>query len=149
MKKPSLDSARAFRVTILPSNSELYGTRIEETFAGDHHTLATHVVSASPRQTHRVIDAVLMAVKESGHSISILHHTQREPIRILESVGVRLSLILLATLPVSKHEKVRSLVAGVNSMSTEETYYWYAKCLGPDAALARKALRMLLAGGKS
>ena len=30
-------------------------------------------------------------------------------------------------------------------MSTEETYYWYSKCIGVDANRARKALRILLA----
>ena len=30
-------------------------------------------------------------------------------------------------------------------MSTEETYYWYSKCIGVDAARARRALRTLLA----
>lgn len=146
MKKLITDSARSFRIVVAPSVGEMYGIRIEETFVGDNHSLATHVVSASPRQTHRIIDVVLMSVKESGHNLSVLSQIQKNPIRILESVGVRLSLILLATLPISKHEKVRSLVAGVNSMSTEETYYWYAKCLGPDSVRALRALRILLAG---
>ena len=53
--------------------------------------------------------------------------------------------ILLATQPVTKHERVRALVAGINAMSTEETYYWYSKCIGVDANRARKALRTLLA----
>jgi hypothetical protein len=30
-------------------------------------------------------------------------------------------------------------------MSTEESYYWYSKCTGPEYARARRALRLLLA----
>jgi hypothetical protein len=58
---------------------------------------------------------------------------------------VRLALILLATQPVAKHARVRALVAGINAMSIEETYYWYSKCIGVEASRARRALRTLLA----
>ena len=52
---------------------------------------------------------------------------------------------MLATQPIAKHERVRALVAGINAMSVEETYYWYSKCMGLDGNRARKALRTLLA----
>ena len=57
----------------------------------------------------------------------------------------RLALVLLASQPIAKHERVRALVAGINAMSVEETYYWYSKCMGLDGNRARKALRTLLA----
>ena len=65
--------------------------------------------------------------------------------RLDEATGVRLSLTLLATQPIIRSERIRSLVAGIEAMSVEETYYWYAKCVGPNAAAARKAIRILLA----
>jgi len=34
-------------------------------------------------------------------------------------------------------------------MSVEETFYWYAKSVGPDASRARRALRILLADDKT
>ena len=123
------EDARAFRLTIIPTSRDMFGVKLEETYAADGHALASAVTNASAPQTHRIIDTLLAAAKQSGHQ---------------ESSGVRLALALLTTLPVSKHERVRSLVAGVNAMSTEETYYWYAKCLGPDAPRARRALRTLL-----
>jgi hypothetical protein len=54
----------------------------------------------------------------------------------------------MATQPITNHERIREVVAGVAFMSVEETYYWYAKCVGPDRARARKALRILLADDK-
>ena len=53
--------------------------------------------------------------------------------------------MLFTTQPIAKHERVRALVAGINAMSVEETYYWYSKCMGLDGNRARKALRTLLA----
>lgn len=139
------DPARAFRLTIVPAKPDTYGVHIEETYGVNGHTLATHVTAATPGQAGRVTDAILGAVRGSGHGASALAFTRKAPIRIDEPAGVRLTLILLATQPITKHARVRALVAGVNSMSVEETYYWYAKCVGQDASRARKALRVLLA----
>ena len=144
-KRLIIEDARAFRLTIISTSTEMFGIKLEETYAADGHALASAVTNASASQTHRIIDTLLAAAKQSGHQGSVISINRKTPITLEESSGVRLALSLLTTLPVSKHERVRSLVAGVNAMSTEETYYWYAKCLGPDALRARKALRILLA----
>ena len=144
-KRIMIEDARAFRLTIIPTSTEMFGVKLEETYAADGHALASAVTNASASQTHRIIDTLLAAAKQSGHQGSVISINRKTPLTLEESSGVRLALALLTTLPVSKHERVRSLVAGVNAMSTEETYYWYAKCLGPDALRARKALRILLA----
>ncbi len=143
-KRITFEDARAFRLTIIPTTADMFGVKLEETYAADGHALASAVTNASASQTHRIIDTLLAAAKQSGHQGSVISISRKAPITLEESSGVRLALALLTTLPVSKHERVRSLVAGVNAMSTEETYYWYAKCLGPDAPRARKALRTLL-----
>ena len=145
-KRIMIEDARAFRLTIIPTSVDMFGVKLEETYAADGHALASAVTNASASQTHRIIDTLLVAAKQSGHQGSVISVNRKLPITLEESSGVRLALALLTTLPVSKHERVRSLVAGVNAMSTEETYYWYAKCLGPDAPRARKALRTLLSG---
>jgi len=144
-KRIAIEDPRAFRLTIIPTSSEMFGVKLEETYAADGHALASAVTRASAAQTQRIIDTLLAAAKQSGHQGSVISFTRKALITLEESAGVRLALALLTTMPVSKHERVRSLVAGVNAMSTEETYYWYAKCLGPDAPRARKALRTLLA----
>lgn len=140
-----VDTSRAFRLTIHPGRGDTYGVSLDETYGDGGRVLATHVITTPPAQTGRVLDAVLAAVRSSGHAPSILAFSRKAPIRLDEAAGVRLALMLLATRPVTKHHRVRALVAGINAMSVEETYYWYAKCHSPDAARARKALRVLLA----
>lgn len=142
----AIDSARAFRLTALPASNETYGLTLEETYGENGHTLASVVVTTAAAQTTRVIDAVVAAVRAAGHQASIIAFSRTEPIPLDEPSGVRLALILIATQPITKHDRVRALVAGINAMSIEESYYWYAKCLGPDSSNARKALRMLIVG---
>jgi len=140
-----VESCRAFRLTIHPDREETYGLSVEETYGDNGKTLAAPVIRTTASQTGRVIDAVLAAVRASGHAPSMLAFNRRAPIRLDEPAGVRLALTLLTTRPVTKHNRVRVIVAGINAMSVEETYYWYAKCFGPAGARAPKALRVLLA----
>lgn len=141
----AVDTSRAFRLTIHPGRGDTYGVSLDETYGDGGRVLAAHVITTSPAQTGRVVDAVLAAARSSGHAPSVLAFSRKAPVRLDEAAGVRLTLILLATRPVTKHNRVRALVAGINAMSVEETYYWYAKCFGPDGARACKALRILLA----
>jgi hypothetical protein len=140
-----VDAARAFRITIRPSKAESYGLIVDETYGDNGRIMTNTVVTATPAQSGRVLDALLTAVRASGHAPSVLAFGRDKPLPLDEPSGVRLTLTLLTTQPVIKHQRLRALVAGVNAMSIEETYYWYSKCLGPDAARARKALRILLA----
>ncbi|MEO3756218.1 hypothetical protein [Streptomyces sp. B6B3] len=140
----AVDGVRGFRLIVQPGRGETYGLTIEETYGGAGAVLATTVVTLTPQQTGRVVDALFAAMKRSGHRPSVLTFTRKAPIRLTEPDGVRLALILLATQPIAKHQRVRALIAGINAMSTEETYYWYSKCIGVDAKRARKALRTLL-----
>lgn len=139
------DASRAFRLTIHAGRGDTYGVSLDETYGDGDRILSTRVSGAPPAQTGRVVDAVLAAVRSSGHASSVLAFSRKAPVRLDEASGVRLALILLATRPVTKHSRVRELVAGINAMSVEETYYWYAKCLSQDGPRARKALRVLLA----
>lgn len=141
----AVDTSRAFRLTIQRGRTDTYGVRLDETYGDGGRILATHVITTLPAQTGRVVDAVLAAVRSSGHAPSLLAFSRTAPIRLDEAAGVRLTLILMATRPVTKHSRVRALVTGINAMSVEETYYWYAKCIGPEATRARKAIRVLLA----
>lgn len=135
---------RKYRLTVERDDADAFGVAVEETFTGDGRTLASPVVRASRAQTARVLDAVVMAVKGSGHVASVLAFTDGVAIALDEAPGVRLALTLFATMPVSKSSRVRAMVAGVNAMSIEEAYYWYSKCVGRDASRSRRALRLLL-----
>jgi hypothetical protein len=140
-----VETSRAFRLTVHPDKGDTYGVSLEETYGDNGQALATSVIATSANQTRRVIDAVVAAVRASGHEPSLLAFTRKTPIRLDEAAGVRLALTMLTIQPVSKHERVRALVAGINAMSVEETYYWYAKCLGLNPQRASRALRVLLA----
>lgn len=132
-------------MTVRPIKSDTFGLLLEESYSANGHPLAALVTTSTPAQTGRVADAVFAAVRGSGHTPSVLAFNRKTPIHLDEPEGVRLALILLTTQPVAKHSRVRALVAGVNAMSTEETYYWYSKCIGTEASRARRALRTLLA----
>lgn len=137
-------SARTFRLTVHPDKGDHFGVAIAEAYGqGEGPTMP--VLTASVPQTNRVIDGVIAALKESGHPAGRLSTQRSEPIVIDEAAGVRLAVILMATQPITNNERIRRIVAGVNFMSIEETYYWYAKCSGVTHAQARKALRVLLA----
>lgn len=141
----TINSARAFRLILHPGKSNMYGLTLDESYGENGRTLTNPVLTTTAMQTTRVLDAVLAAVRASGHAPSTLAFGRQKPISIDEPSGVRLALTLMATQPISKHQRLRALVAGVNAMSVEETYYWYAKCVGPHSARARKSLRTLLA----
>lgn len=141
----AVEGVRGFRLVVNPGRGETYGVSLDETYGETGTVITAPVITATPVQTGRVVDALFAAVRRAGHQPSVLAFVRKAPIRLGEAEGVRLALILLATQPITKHARVRALVAGINAMSTEETYYWYSKCIGVDANRARKALRILLA----
>lgn len=139
-----VEGARGFRLVVTPGRGETFGVTLEETYGENGGTISAPVSTATPFQAGRVVDALFVAVRKAGYQPSVLAFKRKAPIRLGEAEGVRLAMVLLATQPITKHERVRSLVAGINAMSTEETYYWYSKCMGLDGNRARKALRTLL-----
>lgn len=140
-----VEGVRGFQLVVAPGRGETFGVKLEETYGYNGSTITAPVSTVTPAQTGRVVDALFVAIRKAGHQPSVLAFKRKAPIRLGEAEGVRLALVLFATQPIAKHERVRALVAGINSMSTEETYYWYSKCTGIDANRARKALRTLLA----
>ena len=140
-----IEGVRGFRLVVMPGRGEAFGVTLEESYGENGSSITAPVITATPVQAGRVVDALFVAVRKAGHQPSVLAFKRRAPIRLGEAEGVRLALVLLATQPIAKHERVRALVAGINAMSVEETYYWYSKCMGLDGNRARKALRTLLA----
>jgi hypothetical protein len=140
-----VEGVRGFRILVTRGRGDTFGVTLEETYGENGGTISTTVSTATPAQTGRVVDALFVAVRKAGYQTSALAFKRKAPILLSEAEGVRLALVLLATQPIAKHERVRALVTGINAMSVEETYYWYAKCMGIDGNRARKALRTLLA----
>jgi hypothetical protein len=134
---------RSFTLTVQPAGPDEFGLVLEEHSNGTE-TPALRV-SADALGVERVRDSVLAALRESKLPRTTVSAQRRKPLVLTESAGVRLALVLLATAPVSKRERVASIQSGVQAMSTEEAYYWYAKCSGDEPARCRRALRLLLA----
>ena len=134
---------RSFILVVEPSGPDAFGLLLEERSNGS--TSPSLHVRADALGVQRVLDSVLVALRESKIARTAVSARRRKPLGLAESAGVRLALVLLATAPVSKRERIAAIQVGVERMSTEEAYYWYAKCSGADAARARRALRLLLA----
>jgi hypothetical protein len=103
------------------------------------------IITLRPSDVEGVTDALQLAVKESKQARTVLSSGRRKPIILDESAGVRLALTLIAAEPITKRSRREAILGGVAAMSSEETYYWFAKVTGSAAARARRALRILLA----
>ena len=144
MSGPTPQKPRGFHLLVRPEGPDAYGLRLEET-NGRPDTRPMLVCELDGKATRRILPSVMEAVRASRLSRSVLGPQRQKPVVLDESAGVRLALALIATGPISKHGRVDAMAAAVADMSTEEAYYWYAKCMGPQAARARRALRLLLA----
>ena len=70
--------------------------------------------------------------------------TGRGELLIPETTGVKLALAFVGVEELQRVDRMRELARGVSSMSTEECYYWYAKCRSPNSPNGVQALRVLL-----
>ena len=93
-----------------------------------------------------VADHVMESLRANGYKPTELGAGRREPFSLAEESGVRLALLFLAVRPITKVERSEVIAQGIRAMTSEEAYYWYAKCTGgPAAERAQRALRVLLA----
>jgi hypothetical protein len=94
-----------------------------------------------------VAGEIIEALRTNGYKPTELSISRREPFALSEETGVRLGLLFLAVRPLSKVDRIEAISLGIRSMTSEELYYWYSKCVaGPTAERAQRALRVLLAG---
>lgn len=135
--------ARAFELVVTPDDGEGYGLTLFESKPERQGTV--RIAELSAKRAGRVLAAALEAVRTSGNGVGVLSSGRKIPVRLEEEPGVRLALVMLATGPVSKPLRVDQMVGAVQSLTAEEAYYWYAKCVGPDAQRMRRAFRLFLA----
>ncbi len=133
---------RGFRLIVQPSANG-FGITLEET--NGHQRNTTTVAKADYGHTHAVLPSVMTAVKSSGHARTILSPQRKAPIVLSEEAGVRLALALVATTSVTKPRRIEAIIGAIENMATEEAYYWYSKCMGPESRRVRRALRLFLA----
>jgi hypothetical protein len=142
MKELSERKIRGFRVMVHPG-AKGFGIALEVT--NGHQQKTAIVAKADDEHTLAILPSVMTAVKSSGHARTILGPQRKAPIVLSEEAGVRLALALVTTAPVTKQRRISLMLSGIDDMATEEAYYWYAKCMGPDSGRVRKALRLFLA----
>jgi hypothetical protein len=135
---------RGFQLTVEPFSVNDYGLRLEES-DGASQAAKRPVANLGPSASRRLVEQAMDALQASGFRRSDLSAQRHKPFRLQEHHGVRLALAMIATGPLHKWARVEAVLSGVARMSDEETYYWYAKCLGPEASRGRRALRLLLA----
>lgn len=92
-----------------------------------------------------VADAILEALRKNGYSATELNAQRQEAFLLSEESGVRLALIFLAIQSLKKTNRMEEISHGIQVMTAEELYYWFAKCTSSrNAERALKALRLLL-----
>jgi len=133
---------RSFELRIR-AEGERFGLELAEV-GGSNGRPSMHA-ALHPEQTAHVIGSVLAALRESKLPRANIGPHRKRPLHLSEPAGVRLALVMLAIAPLARRGRALAIEEAVGAMSTEETYYWYAKCNGPDASRARRALRLLLA----
>ena len=142
--RKTVKRVRAFSLAPVPEGSDAYGLRLREV-TGEVDRGSGLQVRVNAFRTRRVIESVLVAAKASGYPKSALGPSRTTPLTLNEAAGVRLALVLLTTLPLTKSRRVDAIAQGIAGMATEEAFYWFAKCVGPDGRRSRRALRIMLA----
>lgn len=94
-----------------------------------------------------ITETLLGTLKRQGYRPMELSLKRKESFLLDEPAGVRLGLFFFSLKPLRKVGRMEEIISGIDRMSDEEAYYWYAKCTnGRNAQQARKALRVLLSG---
>ena len=104
------------------------------------------VVRVDGTPMRAVMDQILVTLKQAGYRPSELSRSRKTPFLLSEELGVRLGLLMLAVKPLRKSSRMTDISEQVQSMASEEAYYWFSKTT--DHHLGRrsqKAMRILLA----
>jgi hypothetical protein len=104
------------------------------------------VVSIHGTPMRAVMDQILSTIKQAGYRPSDLSRSRKAPFLLSEELGVRLGLLLLAVKPLRKSSRMTDISEQIQSMASEEAYYWFSKMT--DNLVGRrsqKAMRILLA----
>jgi hypothetical protein len=92
--------------------------------------------------------AIARATGGANRGEGILRTRRTKTTSIKEEDGIRLGLIFIGLRDMKDVLKAHELVSGVQEMSREESYYWYAKILNGSPNRGLRALRVLLSGVK-
>ena len=85
-------------------------------------------------------------LREAGEDAEVVCTGDPASLALPEGSGVRLSIAFRALKPLSRRDRMRAIVDGIQQMSLGECYYWNAKARSPSSPNGTRALRTLLAG---
>jgi len=115
---------------------------------GDGHSWdgwkAVKIAQLRGSRLQSVIPVVRDALGESDTAHKPVTGTGRGEVLLPEATGVKLALAFTGVEDLQRVDRMRELARGVSRMSTEECYYWYAKCRSPNSPNGVQALRVLL-----
>lgn len=91
-------------------------------------------------------DIVLDALRTNHHRPAALEHARSSCLALSEESGILLTLLFKAIGSLANPDHICALQHAILAMSSEEAYYWFAKCTGPDGRRGVHALRILCGG---
>ena len=139
----TIPARRGFRLVVQSIDTDSYGLLIEETSLPEATTVAAHLTAD---QLTPFLGALRVALRDSGHSPTIVGPSRRKAVPLDEAAAIRFALAVNAAAPLTRPIRRLTVIEGVSAMSDEETYYWYAKTTRKDSGRrALRALRILLA----
>ena len=142
---------KPFELRIAPEGAHDYGLALyripsrgeSRDGSGDGWELVVRIQGTPLRA---VMDQVLTAIKQAGYRPADLSRGRKTPFLLNEELGVRLGLLMLAVKPLRKSSRMVDVSEQVQSMATEEAYYWFSKSTDQHVARrSQKAMRILLA----
>jgi hypothetical protein len=142
---------KTFELRVVADEPDDYGVALfrmparGESVNGSGHNWQL-VVRIEGTPMRAVIDQILTTLKQAGYRSSDLSRARKAPFFLNEELGVRLGLLMLAVKPLRKSSRVTEISEQVQSMASEEAYYWFSKTTDHGVGRrSQKAMRILLA----
>ena len=144
-------SSKPFELRIFSAEQDDYGLALYRIPArGENGNGAARdwqlVVRIHGTPMRAVMDQILMTIKQAGYRSSDFSRSRKAPFLLNEESGVRLGLLMLAVKPLRKSSRMTDISEQVQSMASEEAYYWFSKSTDHQVGRrSQKAMRILLA----
>jgi hypothetical protein len=144
-------SSRPFELRVVTNSPEDYGISLYRMPArGESRNSSGHdwrqVVSVHGTPMRAIMDQILSSIKQAGYRLSDLSRGRKAPFLLSEEAGVRLGLLMLAVKPLRKSSRMAEISEQIQSMASEEAYYWFSKMTDHQVGRrSQKAMRILLA----
>ena len=144
-------TTKTFELRVVAEQSQDYGLALYRMPSrGEHVNGSGHdwrqIVSIHGTPMRAVMDQILSSIKQAGYRPSDLARSRKAPFLLNEETGVRLGLLMLAVKPLRKSSRMTDISEQIQSMASEEAYYWFSKTTDHRVGRrSQKAMRILFA----